>query len=270
MSRIVATAAVAAMSGAVLIAGIAPVAAEDAGPLAAVVNGTDGSSPGGTNFDTVQVTAPAACDPAATRHVLRIVKVTAAKRADQPEADAWVRDFPNLYAPVGVGLPGPLTVSSADSWQGLANRTGQTLVPGTYEFVLRCQDNLGTEIYEEWSGGVEFTSPTKWKRLPVQQSTSSSGVTSAPVTSEGTATANPDDRPTTESGTPSESASEVSSHAGADEDGGSTSVAGSLAETGASVTGVAALAGLLLAGGTGLMVLSRRRRRASTTGPTGR
>jgi hypothetical protein len=159
-TRSIAIAAAGAVSAGLLISATLPAAAFDAGALSSVVNGFDPTSTSGTNDSIVQVTAPAPCDASATRHVLQITAVTATSPAQQSLADAWVGD--NLYAPVGVGLPGPLTVQSSSSWQGLANAFSQTLVAGVYQFVLRCQDNLGTVIFEEWSGGVTFSSPTAW------------------------------------------------------------------------------------------------------------
>jgi hypothetical protein len=154
-------AAAAAMSAGWLASGALPASAFDAGALQSVTNTTGGTT--GTNQDVVQVSAPAACDAAATRHVVKILAVTANVPAQQSLADAWVGD--NLYAPSSVGLPGPITVEASNTWQGLAdNATGgpQQLVPGVYHFVLRCQNSVGTVINEEWSGGVVFSSPTAW------------------------------------------------------------------------------------------------------------
>jgi hypothetical protein len=152
------TAALVVASGVLLLGG-SSASAFDAGPLASVLNAnTSGTS--GTNFDAVQVTAPAPCDPAATRHTLKITAVTATNPADQVEADKWVTDL--LYSPSSVGLPGPITNPSNGNWQQIADAFGQLLVPGTYSFILQCQNNLGTTIFEEWSGGVTFTSPTAW------------------------------------------------------------------------------------------------------------
>jgi hypothetical protein len=159
-TRVIATAAAAAVSAGVLVSGALSASASDAGPLAQVVNGDNPTSTSGSNIDFVQVTAPAACDAAATRHVLKIISVTATSPANQPAADAWVGD--NLYSPSSVGLPGPITSQASDTWQHLADAFSQTLVPGVYQFVLRCQNNVGTTIFEEWSGGVTFSSPTAW------------------------------------------------------------------------------------------------------------
>jgi hypothetical protein len=158
---LVAAVAAAAASGAMLVAAGVPAAAVNAGPVAAVVNADDPTKSSGTSIDPVQITAPAACNPAATRHVTKITAVTPAHTADRAAAKAWVGD--NLYATVGVGLPGPLTVQSSNSWQGLADGFGQKLVPGRYDLVLRCQNNVGTKIYEEWHGTVTFSSRTAWK-----------------------------------------------------------------------------------------------------------
>lgn len=250
-----------------VMAGGGPAMAADAGPLASVVNGNDLSTASGTNFDTVQVTAPAACDASATRHVTKIVRATATRAGDQQAADAWVGD--NLYSPVGVGLPGPLTVRSANSWQGLADTYGQKLVSATYEFVLRCQDNLGSVIHEEWSGQVTFSSPKVWK-----------GSTGAPETSGSTASATPESpggEPSPSPDDPAASGSVGSTSADPSASESSTSVLGSgssdaagsdsggLAATGAKVMGFSLLGALFLATGFGLVALSRRRRDQSPT-----
>jgi hypothetical protein len=159
-TRLIATAATVAMSAGLLVSGAMSASAFDAGPLAEVVNGDNPASTSGANIDFVQVTAPAACDAAATRHVLKITAVTATSPANQAAADAWVGD--NLYSPSSVGLPGPITSQASDTWQHLADAFAQSLVPGVYQFVLRCQNNVGTTIFEEWSGGVTFSSPTAW------------------------------------------------------------------------------------------------------------
>lgn len=257
-SRLVTKAALAATTGALLLAGILPAAAADTGPLQSVVNGNDPSETTGTNFDTVQVAAPESCRAAATRHVLQITQVVAARPADRKRASEWVGD--NLYSPVGVGLPGPLTVKSSNSWQGWADVYGQTLVPGEYRFVLRCQNDLGTARFEEWSGGVTFSKPTAWaaNRAPISNATTTP--TAAPSTSSSTSPSG------SASGSPSGSPSGSAS--------GSTSVLASggdsvdredgLAATGAGVTGLAVLAVLLLVGGAGLAALARRRRTSPT------
>ena len=159
LKRGLAATAVMAVSSALLL-GIAPGAwAFDAGPLASVVNGNTGTT-SGTNFDSLRVTAPAACNAGATRHTVKFTSVTATLPANQAAADAWVGDL--LYSPSSVGLPGPITATSNGSFQQIADAFGQSLVPGDYKFVLQCQNNLGTTIFEQWSGGVTFTSPTAW------------------------------------------------------------------------------------------------------------
>ena len=153
-------AAAIAASGVVLLGG-SGASATVLGPMAALTNSNVTSSSAGTNFDGVAVTAPAACDPAATRHVLFVSDATSTSGTPTDEAaiDLWVGD--NLYSPSSVGLPGPITsYGSNGSWQQIADAFGQQLVPGTYSIVLRCQNNLGTTIYEEWNGGVIFSSPT--------------------------------------------------------------------------------------------------------------
>jgi hypothetical protein len=160
-TRVIMTAVATAATGVMLFGAGGPAAAANAGPVAAVVNADDPTKSSGTSIDPVQITAPAACNPAATRHVTKITAVTPVHTADRAAARAWVGD--NLYATVGVGLPGPLTVQSSNSWQGLADGFGQKLVPGRYDLVLRCQNNVGTKIYEEWHGTVTFSSRTAWR-----------------------------------------------------------------------------------------------------------
>jgi hypothetical protein len=151
--------AVVALSGALLL-GIAPGAwAFDAGPLASVVNNNTGTT-SGTNFDSIRFVAPAPCDAAATRHTVKITSVTATSPANQAAADLWVGDL--LYSPSAVGLPGPITNPSNGSMQQIADAFGQQLVPGDYRLILQCQNNLGTAIFEQWSGGITFSSPTAW------------------------------------------------------------------------------------------------------------
>jgi len=176
LRRSLATTAVAAMSAALLVSTGAPASAFDAGPLLSVVNGnTNGSS--GTNFDTVRVAAPAACDPGADRHVTRIVRATATNPADQAMATSWVNR--NLYSPSTVGLPGPITATSSNSWQGLASTFGISIVPGNYEFELRCTTQAGA-IFEQWSGGVTFSSPTAWTANAIPKVATSTAVVAVP------------------------------------------------------------------------------------------
>ncbi|MFP5254086.1 MAG: Ig-like domain-containing protein, partial [Actinomycetes bacterium] len=186
LTRTFSAAAAAAMVGALLFAGAGPASADhdkighDGGSVAEITNGRtlDGKTDG-ADIDWLQVSAPAACDAAATRHVLKLVRVTATDPAQQPQADAWVGD--NLYSPIGVGLPGPLTVQMSNSWKGWADTYGQTIVPGNYEFELRCQNNLGTVLYEKWSGGVTFDTPTHWTANDLNW-VSATAVTASPET----------------------------------------------------------------------------------------
>lgn len=247
-----------------VMGGTSPAMAADAGSLVSVVNGNDPSSTQGANGDTVQVSAPAACDPAATRHVMKVVKVTAAKALDQPAADRWVGD--NLYAPVGVGLPGPLTVKSSNSWQGLADTFGQDLVPGVYRIELRCLTQEGS-LFEQWSGQVTFSTGKAWTGSAGVKATTGAGGTAKATpdspretpgeSSDGaTVTGSPSAAPSAD---PSDSESTAvlgSGSAGGDSDGGS----GGLAATGAKVAGISALGALFLVTGFGLIALSRRRR----------
>ena len=156
-----ALAAAAVTVGAVVLAGGTSASAADAGPLAKVDNGNSSLSTG-TNFDTVKVTAPAACDASATKHTVKIKSVVAASPGDQAEADKWAAHA-LLYSPSSVGMPGPITdYPSSGSWQQIADAAGIILVPGTYSFNLQCQNNLATTVYEEWSGGVVFDTKVHW------------------------------------------------------------------------------------------------------------
>ncbi len=149
------------MAGVVLFVGGNSASAFDAGALAKVTNGNLVTSPSGTNFDSVAVTAPAPCNAAATRHTVIITSVVTTNPADQAAADPWQGKL--LYSPIGVGLPGPITdYTSNGSWQQIADAFGLPLLPGTYSFTLRCQNNLNTVTYEEWSGGVVFSTPSAW------------------------------------------------------------------------------------------------------------
>jgi hypothetical protein len=179
-SRVLAIGVLAAASVALLMSGESSAAATDAGRVASIVNANFTSRPTGNNFNPVQITAPAACSRAATRHVTKITAVTPADPADRAAAMAWVGD--NLYATASVGLPGPLTVQSSNSWQGLADGFGQKLVPGRYDLVLRCQDNLGTKIYEEWHGSVSFSSRTAWRGFTATATAAGTTAATPPVT----------------------------------------------------------------------------------------
>lgn len=183
-----AVAAVAVTAGAVVLVGGTSASAFDDGPLAKVDNGNTSLSTG-SNFDTVKVTAPAACNALATRHTVKITSVVATTSTDQAEADKWAGDL--LYSPSSVGLPGPITnYPSNGSWQQIADAFGQQLVPGTYSFKLQCQNTVATTIYQEWSGGVVFTTPLTWTAF----------VGPAPVTP--TPTATPTPTPTAPAPTP--------------------------------------------------------------------
>jgi len=163
LARTIALATATALIGALVVAAGTPASALYAGPLASVVNANVPTSTSGTNLDAVRVTAPSACNSAATRHVAKIVAASATDPADQVAASAWVGD--TLYYASQYGLPGPVTVRFS-SWQQLATSKGQQIVPGRYEFVLRCQESefLGS-IVEQWSGGVIFSSPTAWSAI---------------------------------------------------------------------------------------------------------
>lgn len=165
---------------AALALGMAMPATASAGSLVSIVNANAPTKAAGGQFDAVQLSAPAACDARATRHVAYIIAVRPAKPSDQAAAKMWVGD--NLYATSSVGLPGPLTVRSNGSWQQLADAFGQKIVPGRYSIELRCQDNLATAIYQRWRGDVTFTSSTSWKGHVVTRQ-----ATAAPTRSAGSA-----------------------------------------------------------------------------------
>ena len=180
----VAVASVAVASGALLLAGGSSAFAAD-GALASVhVFGSNPTAFEGTNNSVLGVSAPAPCDAAATRHVTKITAVTATSPADQSEADKWVGD--NFYSPTGLQLPGPLTYGASLSWQQIANNGAQAIVPGVYEFELRCQNLSGTVISNAWSGSVTFDTATHWTSNTVPQSgietTTSVAVSPQPVT----------------------------------------------------------------------------------------
>jgi hypothetical protein len=262
LTRILVTAVTAAASVALLVTAGAPAMASNAGALASVVNAFDPTKATGTNFNPVQVTAPAACNRAATRHVTKIIAVTPAHRADRAAAKAWVGD--NLYATASVGLPGPLTVQASNSWQGLADGFGQKLVAGRYDLELRCQDNLGTKIYQEWYGHVIFTSPTAWKGYSAK--TTSAGTSSArPTGAAGATPSSPAGTPT-----PGDSASATSSPSAA---AASPLPSGSAAQasaakrndgpSGGSVKGIFLIVIVVVAAAAGVGAILRARRRGA-------
>jgi hypothetical protein len=265
------TVATAAVTGVLLFCAGGAALASNAGPVASVVNADDPSKTSGTSIDPVQITAPAACNSAATRHVTKITAVVPANAADRAAAKAWVGD--NLYATASVGLPGPLTVQSSNSWQGLAEGFRQKLVPGRYDLVLRCQDNLGSKIYQEWHASVTFTSRTAWKGsiaratkvngtarggTAVPGGTTPSGGTapSAPAGTSGTggtggtATSPPSSAGAAPSALPSESAADAT-----DRRGGATS--------GEAVKGISLIALLVVAGSVAMIAIRRARREDS-------
>jgi hypothetical protein len=274
-TRILMTAvAAAAVSSATFLCTGAAAVASNAGPVASIVNADDPSKTSGISINPVQITAPAACNSAATRHVTKITAVIPAHAADRAAAKAWVGD--NLYATASVGLPGPLTVQSSNSWQGLAEGFHQKLVPGRYDLVLRCQDNLGSKIYQEWHASVTFTSRTAWKgsiagatkvkgtapggTTPTGGTAPSGGTTpSAPGGTSGTggtATSPPSSAGAAPSTLPSDSAAGAT-----DRRSGSTS--------GAAVKGISLVA-LLVVGGSAAMLAIRRARREASPGQNDR
>jgi hypothetical protein len=175
-----AAAVLSALTGGIVALSASPAAAFDAGNLASITSPTGTAT--GSNLDYPVMTAPAPCDVAATRHVAKVTSVVATNPAQQTLADAWAGD--NLYAPVGVGLPGPLSVQASNTWQGLADASGQTIVPGKWNLELRCQNNLGTTLYQQWKGSVTFSSATAWTvdAAAKAATTASVAVTPQPVT----------------------------------------------------------------------------------------
>jgi hypothetical protein len=145
--------------------GVGAAQATDAGPFSAIGTSSSITTTSGTNLDVVAVQVAQPCNPAATRHVLKVLSVVPKNAADKAEADKWAGD--NLYAPTAANLPGPLSVSASNFWQGLADTFGQKLVAGKYQLELRCQNNLGTTIFEQWHGSVTFSSPTAWVADPL-------------------------------------------------------------------------------------------------------
>ena len=83
----------------------------------------------GTSTGTLAATVTAPCDPSASRYRLDVVSVLAADPADQAATEAWAGR--TLIGPATAGLPGPLDVTTAGSWQQLADEAGLALVPGT-------------------------------------------------------------------------------------------------------------------------------------------
>ncbi len=182
LQRGLAATAVTAVTGALLIGGASGASAFAAGPLAKVANGNSGLSTG-TNFDSVKVTAPAACDAAATRHTTIVTSVVATNPAQQASVDPWAGKL--LYSPIAVGLPGPITdFPSNGSWQQIADAFGLPLVAGTYNLTLQCQNNLGTSIFEQWTGVVNFSTPLLWSvpAAPLVPTTTTVTATPQPVT----------------------------------------------------------------------------------------
>jgi hypothetical protein len=167
-----------ALAAFVLLPGGIAMGAGGSGELVSIVNANAPSRATGGQFDAALITAPTACNKAATRHLTTVVGVQPLRARDRQAAQAWVGD--NLYATSSVGLPGPLTVRSNGSWRQIADAFGQRIVPGTYQIELRCQDNLATRIYERWRGDVTFISATSW-----------TGFTAAAVGSGGTTSVSP-------------------------------------------------------------------------------
>ena len=116
---------------------------------------------GGTSSGSLAATVPAPCDPSASRYRLDVVSVLAADPAGQAATEAWAGR--TLIGPATAGLPGPLDVTTAGSWQQLADEAGLALVPGTWTLALRCTDDVGARVLDEFLGDtVRFTTPTSW------------------------------------------------------------------------------------------------------------
>ena len=166
MPRTVLASRVLAALAATALAGVGLAAAPAlAAPVPATLQLSNNNDPGtlktGSNFDVLAASVPAPCDAAATRYRLRIVDVNATNPTQQAVMDQWLQR--NLVGPATAGLPGPLSVSASNTWQGYADTFGLTLVPGEYVLDLQCTNNLGTVFYEEFKGDtVTFTSPTSW------------------------------------------------------------------------------------------------------------
>lgn len=163
-------------------ASVAPTAtaAPFMGNFESLVNQNNVASTEGINLEGIQLKVGQPCDPLATRHVTKVLNVQPSNPADQAFADAWANL--NLYAPSGVGLPGPLTASSNGSWQVIADTAAVKIVPGKYNLELRCQNSLGTAIYEQWRGSVTFDTATHWSYdVPAKVGTTTA-VTATPST----------------------------------------------------------------------------------------
>ncbi len=146
--------------------GIPSAAAANSGDLKHIVNqgawAADLDPTQGVPAHNIAIFTPAACPTGTTRHVTKIDKVTAARPADQAEADKWP-EWGNLYSPTAASLPGPLVAfPAAMNWQSLAQLRGLRIVAGNYDLVTRCQDNLGQRVFAEWKGRVVFDSPTHY------------------------------------------------------------------------------------------------------------
>lgn len=191
---------------------VAPMPASAAtGSLVDIVNANAPTKAAGGQFDAVQLTAPAACDARATRHLAHIVAVTSERASDAAAARKWVGD--NLYGTASAGLPGPLTLRSNGSWQQLADAYGQKLVAGTYTIELRCQDNLAQTIYQRWTGDVTFTSPTSWRGYVAKGGAAAAGSRKPSAATTASAPAASRSSTTTASSTPTPGSSAPSSGA---------------------------------------------------------
>jgi len=160
-SRVLAALAATALAGVGLVA--APALAAPVPGTLQLSNNTDpGNLKTGSNFSVLAAQVPAPCDAAATRYRMRVLAATATDPTQQALIAPWVTK--NFVGPASAGLPGPLSVSAADTWQGFANIFALPIVPGRYEFTLQCTNNLGSVIFEEFQGDtVTFTSPTAWQ-----------------------------------------------------------------------------------------------------------
>jgi hypothetical protein len=133
--------------------------------------------------------------------------VQATSPADQALANDWPA-WGNLYAPVAIGLPGPLTAYPASMHlQALANLHGLRIVPGRYVLALQCQDSLGVHVLRQWEGSFVVDATSHYRieapyAAPAPSATQppSSASPSAPVAPPPSVTAGPSSSATAAAG----------------------------------------------------------------------
>ena len=136
------------------------------------------------------VTAPEACPPGTVRHLTKIIAVQASSPADQAMANEWPA-WGNLYAPVAIGLPGPLTAYPASMHlPALANVHGLRIVPGRYDLALQCQDSLGLHVLRQWQGSF-VVDTTSHYRIEAPYAVPAPSGTQSPPAATGSAPAAP-------------------------------------------------------------------------------